>query len=132
MTAANPIILTSSLVARAGQHIREAMKQAPGVEAAALCALNGRCVWASDEAFERAAPQIAQIGIMSLRLWVKVRSGKLDRIGLVTAEGAVDIIFVPPIASVLVISGRDAESSWLDGEPAGLLQAIGMPKSNAG
>ena len=128
MASANPIVLTSSLVAKAGQHIREAMRQAPGVEAAALCALNGRCVWASDEAFERAAPTIAQIGIMSLRLWVKVRSGKLDRIGLVTAEGAVDIIFVPPIASVLVLSGRDAESSWLDDEPAGLLRAIGMPK----
>jgi len=56
-----------------------------------------------------------------------VRSGKLDRIGLVTAEGAVDIIFVPPIASVLVVSGHDAENSWLDNEPANLLQAIGRP-----
>ena len=121
------IILTPSLVARAGQHIRESMKQAPGVDAAALCALNGQCVWASDAAFERAAPTIAQIGLMSLRLWVKVRSGKLDRIGLVTAEGAVDIIFVPPIASVLVVSGHDAESSWLDDEPTRLLDAIGMP-----
>lgn len=127
MVATNQIVLTPSLVARAGDHIRGAMKQAPGIEAAALCALNGKCVWASDEAFERAAPTIAQIGIMSLRLWVKVRSGKLDRIGLVTAEGAVDIIFVPPIASVLVVSGRDAESSWLDDEPASLLRAIGRP-----
>jgi hypothetical protein len=126
MAPANQIILTPSLVARAGQHIREAMKHAPCVDAAALCALNGQCVWASDAAFERAAPTIAQIGLMSLRLWVKVRSGKLDRIGLVTAEGAVDIIFVPPIASVLVVSGHDAESSWLDGEPARLLDAIGM------
>ena len=126
MAPANQIILTPSLVARAGQHIREAMQQAPGVDAAALCALNGQCVWASDAAFQRAAPTIAQIGLMSLRLWVKVRSGKLDRIGLVTAEGAVDIIFVPPIASVLVVSGQDAESSWLDDEPARLLDAIGM------
>ena len=126
MAPANQIILTPSLVARAGQHIREAMKQAPGVDAAALCALNGQCVWASDAAFQRAAPTIAQIGLMSLRLWVKVRSGKLDRIGLVTAEGAIDIIFVPPIASVLVVSGHDAESSWLDDEPARLLDAIGM------
>ena len=125
MAPANQIILTPSLVARAGQHIREAMEHAPGVDAAALCALNGQCVWASDAAFERAAPTIAQIGLMSLRLWVKVRSGKLDRIGLVTAEGAVDIIFVPPIASVLVVSGHDAESSWLDDEPARLLHAIG-------
>jgi hypothetical protein len=128
MVASNPIILTPSLVARAGQHIRAAMGQAPGVEAAALCVLNGKCVWASDTAFERAAPTIAQIGIMSLRLWVKVRSGKLDRIGLVTAEGAVDIIFVAPIASVLVISGRDAANSWLEDEPAGLLTAIGMAR----
>ena len=127
MASANQIILTPSLVARVGQHIRTVMGNASGVEAAALCALNGKCVWASDAAFENAAPTIAQIGIMSLRLWVKVRSGKLDRIGLVTAEGAVDIIFVPPIASVLVVSGRDAESSWLDDEPAGLLRALGMP-----
>ena len=126
MAPANQIILTPSLVARAGQHIREAMAEAPGVDAAALCALNGQCVWASDAAFQRAAPTIAQIGLMSLRLWVKVRSGKLDRIGLVTAEGTVDIIFVPPIASVLVVSGHDAESSWLDDEPARLLDAIGM------
>lgn len=127
MVATNQIILTPSLVARAGDHIRAAMAQAPGIDAAALCALNGRCVWASDEAFERAAPTIAQIGIMSLRLWVKVRSGKLDRIGLVTAEGAVDIIFVPPIASVLVVSGSSAEDSWLDDEPANLLRAINLP-----
>ena len=125
MTATNQVVLTSDLIARAAQHIRTAMQGAPGVEAAALCALNGQCVWASDAAFERAAPTIAQIGLMSLRLWVKVRSGKLDRIGLVTAEGAVDIIFVPPIASVLVVSGHDAESSWLDDEPARLLDAIG-------
>ena len=126
MAAAKQIILTPSLVARAGQHIREAMRQAPGVDAAALCALNGQCVWASDTAFERAAPTIAQIGLMSLRLWVKVRSGKLDRIGLVTAEGAVDIIFVAPIASVLVVSGHDPESSWLEDEPARLVEALGL------
>ena len=126
MVATNQIVLTPSLVTRAGDHIRAAMQRASGIEAAALCALNGKCVWASDEAFERAAPTIAQIGIMSLRLWVKVRSGKLDRIGLVTAEGAVDIIFVPPLASVLVVSGHDAENSWLDDEPGSLLHAIGM------
>jgi hypothetical protein len=126
MTSAKQIMLTPALVARVGQHIRTAMARAPGVDAAALCALNGQCVWASDAAFERAAPTIAQIGIMSLRLWVKVRSGKLDRIGLVTAEGAVDIMFVPPIGSVLVISGRDAESAWLEDEPAALLSALGM------
>jgi hypothetical protein len=59
-------------------------------------------------------------------LWVKVRSGKLDRIGLITGNGTVDIIFVPPIASVLVVSGRDAESSWMEDEPARLLSALGF------
>ncbi|HJZ48257.1 MAG TPA: hypothetical protein VKE41_13855 [Roseiflexaceae bacterium] len=126
MTAVNQIALTPELISRASQHIRAAMRDAPGVEAAALCALNGQCVWASDPAFERAAPNIAKIGIMSLRLWVKVRSGKLDRIGLITGDGTVDIIFVPPIASVLVVSGRDAESSWMEDEPARLLDALGF------
>ena len=126
MTAVNQIALTPELIARAAQHIRVAMREAPGVESAALCALNGQCVWASDPAFERAAPNIAKIGIMSLRLWVKVRSGKLDRIGLITGDGTVDIIFVPPIASVLVVSGRDAESGWMEDEPARLLEALGF------
>ncbi|HEX5692211.1 MAG TPA: hypothetical protein VFX76_19480 [Roseiflexaceae bacterium] len=126
MTAANQIALTPELIARAAQHIRAAMREAPGVEAAALCALNGQCVWASDPAFERAAPNIAKIGIMSLRLWVKVRSGKLDRIGLITGDGTVDMIFVPPIASVLVVSGRDAENSWMEDEPARLVEALGF------
>ena len=126
MTASNQVVLTPALIARAAQHIRKAMRATSGVEAAALCALNGQCVWASDAAFERAAPNIAKIGIMSLRLWVKVRTGKLDRIGLVTGEGTVDIIFVPPIASVLVVSGRDPEAGWLEGEPGGLLEALGF------
>jgi hypothetical protein len=126
MTAVNQIALTPELIARAAQHIRTAMREVPGVESAALCALNGQCVWASDPAFERAAPNIAKIGIMSLRLWVKVRSGKLDRIGLITGDGTVDIIFVPPIASVLVVSGRDAESSWMENEPARLVEALGF------
>src|SRR5690606_13434754 len=123
-------VLTPELVARAGRHIRATMARAPGIEAAALCALNGQCLWASDEAFERAAPTIARIGIMSLKLWVKVRSGKLDRVGLVTDEGTVDIVFVPPIASVLVASGSDAESGWLEDEPAALLSALGLPANS--
>ena len=126
MTAANQIALAPELTARAAQHIRAVMREAPGIESAALCALNGQCVWASDPAFERAAPNIAKIGIMSLRLWVKVRSGKLDRIGLVTGDGTIDIIFVPPIASVLVVSGHDPESSWLEDEPARLVAALGL------
>ena len=120
------IVLTPELVASAGRHIRSAMRGAPGIEAAALCALNGQCLWASNATFEHAAPAIARIGIMSLKLWVKVRSGKLDRIGLVTDEGTVDIVFVPPIASVLVASGRDVESGWLEDEPAALLAALGI------
>jgi hypothetical protein len=121
------IMLTPELVMQAGRHIRSAIARAPGVEAAALCALNGQCLWASDAVFERAAPTIARIGIMSLRLWVKVRTGKLDRIGLVTGEGSVDIVFVPPIASVLVASGRDGENGWLEDEPAALLAELGLP-----
>ncbi|NWG22050.1 MAG: hypothetical protein HXY39_17220 [Chloroflexi bacterium] len=122
-----PIALTPELVARAGKHIATALRRHPGIDAAALCALNGQVLWASDPAFERAAPSIARIGIMSLKLWVKVRSGKLDRIGLVTGEGTVDIIFVPPIGSVLVASGRDAGTGWLDNEPVALLDALGLP-----
>jgi hypothetical protein len=124
MTTANQFALAPELTARAAQHIRAVMREAPSIEAAALCALNGQCVWASDPAFERAAPNIAKI--MSLRLWVKVRSGKLDRIGLVTGDGTIDIIFVPPIASVLVVSGHDPESSWLEDEPARLVAALGL------
>src|ERR1041384_3176126 len=126
MTTSNQVVLTPAVIARAAQHIRKAMRETPGVEAAALCALNGQCVWASDAAFERAAPNIAKIGIMSLRLWVKVRTGKLDRIGLITGDGTVDLIFVPPIASVLVVSGRDAETSWFENEPARLVEALGL------
>lgn len=118
------VTLTSELLTRAAKHISGAMRRTPGVEAAALCALNGQVLWASDPAFERIAQRIAQIGIMSLKLWVKVRTGKLDRIGLVTDDGMVDLIFVPPLASVLVVSGRDAQNGWLEGEPAALLAAL--------
>ena len=126
MTAVNQIALTPDLITRAANYLRTTMREAPGVESAALCALNGQCIWASDPAFERAAPNIAKIGIMSLRLWVKVRTGKLDRIGLVTSDGTMDIMFVPPIGSVLVISGRGPETSWLEDEPVGLLRALGL------
>jgi hypothetical protein len=125
----NQIVLTPELVARAGRHIRNAMVRMPGIEAAALCTLNGQCLWASDTAFERAAPTIARIGVMSLKLWVKVRTGKLDRVGLVTGEGTVDIIFVPPIASVMVASGG-SEAGWLENEPAALLDALGLPANS--
>ncbi|MDZ4721673.1 MAG: hypothetical protein SH847_24675 [Roseiflexaceae bacterium] len=120
------VTLTPDLINRAARHITAAMRQAPGIDSAALCALNGQCLWASNPAFERVAPTIARIGIMSLRLWVKVRTGKLDRIGLVTDDGTVDLIFVGPIASVLVASGHDAETSWLEGEPAALLAALNL------
>ncbi len=126
MTVTGKITLTPTLLSRAAQHLRAAMERSPGIEATALCALNGQCLWASDAAFERAAPTIARIGLMSLKLWVKVRSGKLDRIGLVTGEGTVDILFVAPLASVLVVSGQDSETGWLEGEPAALLEAMGI------
>lgn len=126
MAVTNQITLTPALVARAAQHVRAAMRARPGIEAAALCALNGQCLWASSPAFEHAAPTIAKIGIMSLRLWVKVRTGKLDRIGLVTEDGMVDIIFVPPIASVLVLSGRGDTTNWLEDEPERLVAALGL------
>lgn len=126
MAVKNHVALTTALVARAAQHIRAAMRERPGIESAALCALNGQCVWASSPEFEQAAPTIAKIGIMSLRLWVKVRTGKLDRIGLVTDSGMVDLIFVPPIASVLVISGRGEAADWLEDEPAQLVAALAL------
>lgn len=125
MAVTNQIALTQGLIARAAQHIRAAMRETPGVEAA-LCALNGQCLWASNPAFEIAAPTIAKIGIMSLRLWVKVRSGKLDRIGLVTDDGMVDIMFVAPIGSVLVVSGQGSPAAWLDQEPERLLAALAL------
>jgi hypothetical protein len=132
MAVTKQVALTSDLVAQAAQHIRAAMRESPGVEAAALCALNGQCLWASSPAFERAAPNIAKIGIMSLKLWVKVRSGKLDRIGLVTEDGMVDLVFVPPIASVLVVSRGEAESGWVEQEPAALLEALGLVRKDEG
>jgi hypothetical protein len=124
MAVIKQVALTPQLVARAAQHIRAAMSAAPAGEAAALCALNGQCLWASSTGFESAAPNIAKIGIMSLKLWVKVRSGKLDRIGLVTDDGIVDLVFVPPIASVLVVSRGQGESGWLEYEPDRLLRAL--------
>jgi hypothetical protein len=120
------VALTPALINRAARHLTVAMRSAPGIDSAALCALNGQCLWASNQSFQRIAPTIARIGIMSLRLWVKVRTGKLDRIGLVTDDGTVDLIFVGQIASVLVISGHDAQTSWLEGEPAGLLAALDL------
>jgi hypothetical protein len=126
MAVTKQVALTPELVTRAAQHIRAAMREGSGTEAAALCALNGQCLWASSPAFERAAPNIAKIGVMSLKLWVKVRSGKLDRIGLVTDDGVVDIVFVPPIASLLVVSRGSDEAGWLDTEPARLVETLGL------
>ena len=126
MATITQVALTPELLRRAAAHISTAMRNTPGIDSAALCALNGQCLWASNANFERIAPRIAQIGIMSLRLWVKVRTGKLDRIGLVTDDGTVDLIFVGQLASVLVISGKDAQSGWLEDEPAALLSALNL------
>ena len=46
--------------------------------------------------------------------------------GLARALG----VFVPPIASVLVASGRDVESGWLEDEPGALLAALGLPANS--
>ncbi len=126
MTTVTQVALTSELLRLAATHISTAMRNTPGIDSAALCALNGQVLWASNPAFERIAPRIAQIGLMSLKLWVKVRTGKLDRIGLVTDDGTVDLIFVGRLASVLVISGKDAQSGWLEDEPAALLAALDL------
>lgn len=125
MAVTKQVTLTPELVTRAAQHIRSAMSTG-GDQSAALCALNGQCLWASSPSFEAAAPNIAKIGIMSLKLWVRVRRGKLDRIGLVTDDGVVDIVFVPPIASVLVVSRSENESDWLEQEPLRLLGALDL------
>lgn len=126
MTAASQITLTPDLTNRVGHYLRAALRDNPDVEAAALCALNGKVIWASDQAFERIAPSIGRIGIASLRLWAKVRTGRVERVGLVTADGSVEIVFVPPLASLLVISARPGHSGWPDGEPDGLLQALNL------
>lgn len=125
MTTMNQISLTHELVSRAGQHIAAALKQSEA-DAAALCTLDGQVVWASDPAFERAAPNIARIGIASLRLWAKSRRGKLEQIGLVTNEGMVDLIFVPPLGSLLVVSSKSGHSGWPEGEPDQLLNVLGL------
>jgi hypothetical protein len=126
MNAVSQIALTPDLTARASQYLRAVMKQNPQVESVALCALNGTCIWASDRAFERLAPSIGRIGIASLRLWAKVRTGRVERVGLVTSDGTVDIVFVPPLASLLVVSLRPGGSGWPDGEPERLMQAMNL------
>ena len=125
MSSVSHIPLTSDLVLRIARHITDEMRKSD-VDAAALCTLDGQCAWASDPAFEGAAPSIARIGIASLRLWVQARSGKIQQIGLVTDDGVVDIIVVPPLASLLVVSRRNEQSGWPAGEPSLLLHAIGL------
>ncbi|HEU5011095.1 MAG TPA: hypothetical protein VFT66_01035 [Roseiflexaceae bacterium] len=127
MTTTGQISLSQELVNRAVQHIAMALKQSEA-DAAALCTLAGQVVWASDSAFERAAQNIARIGIASLRLWAKARPGKLEQIGLITNEGAVDLIFVPPLGSLLVVSSKSGHSGWPEGEPEQLLQALGLAR----
>lgn len=124
MTFITTVPLTTDLVLRAAQHIATQMKNS-GAEAAALCTLDGQCAWASDPAFARAAPNIARIGVASLRLWARSRTGRLEQVGLVTDDGMVDLVFVPPLASLLVVSKRNNEG-WPAGEPSMLLQAIGL------
>lgn len=124
-TSSQQIPLTAELVRRAAQYLTKALRQSEA-DAAALCTLDGQCAWASDQAFERVAPMIARIGIASLRLWAKARTGRLEQIGLVAGEGVIDLIFVPPLACLLVVSGKSGRTGWPEGEPAELLQALGL------
>ena len=126
MTTASQIPLTSELVAQIARYLSAALSKS-GADAAALCTLDGQVVWASDAAFERAAPNIARIGIASLRLWAKTKSGRLDQIGLVTDDGLIDLVFVGPLASLLVVSSQPGRTNdWPAGEPALMLQALGI------
>jgi hypothetical protein len=125
MPTVSYVQLTPELVARAARHIGDEMRSS-GADAAALCTLDGQCAWASDAAFERLAPSIARIGIASLRLWARARTGRLHQIGLVTGDGIVDIIFVPPLVSLLVISRPEDHTGWPAGEPSLLIEALGL------
>lgn len=125
MTSMSQISISAEVVARAAQYISAQLRQS-GAESAALCTLDGQCVWASDAAFERAAPTVARIGIASLRLWAKTRTGKLEQIGLVTDEGPIDLIFVPPLGSLLVVSRGNEHGEWPAGEPKAMIQALGL------
>ncbi|KAB8142500.1 hypothetical protein F8S13_13135 [Chloroflexia bacterium SDU3-3] len=125
MTTASQIALTNTLVKQIGRYLEGELLQS-NADAAALCTLDGQVVWASDAAFERAAPNIARIGISSLRLWAKTRTGRLDQVGLVTADGVIDLVFVGPLASLLVVSSAPGRTGWPEGEPALMLQALGI------
>lgn len=127
MTPSSQISLEQDVINRAASYLANALRDSEA-DAAALFTLDGQCAWASDPAFQRIAPNIARIGIASLRLWAKSRKGKLEQIGLVTNEGIVDLIFVPPLASLLVVSSKSGHSGWPEGEPAGMLEAIGLAK----
>lgn len=125
MTTASQLLLTNELVKQIGHYLSAALQQS-GADAAALCTLDGQVVWASDIAFERAAPNIARIGIASLRLWAKTRAGRLDQIGLVTHDGVIDLVFVGPLASLLVVSSKPGRIGWPEGEPALMLRELGL------
>lgn len=127
MNAQVTIALTPELATRAGNYLHQTLLQTQGVEAVALCALNGKVIWASSRAFEKIAPSIGRIGIASLRLWAKVRTGRVQRVGLMLADGAmVEIIFVPPLASLLVVSQRPGHDGWPNNEPHQMIQSLGL------
>lgn len=125
MTTAGTVPLTNELVKQIGRYLQAALRDS-NADAAALCTLDGQVVWASDQAFERAAPNIARIGISSLRLWAKTRSGRLDQVGLVTDDGVIDLVFVGPLASLLVVSSTTGRTGWPEGEPAAMLHELGI------
>jgi hypothetical protein len=125
MTTVGQIPLTSELIKEIGRYLAASLQES-GADAAALCTLDGQVVWASDAAFERAAPNIARIGISSLRLWAKTRTGRLEQVGLVTGDGLIDLIFVGPLASLLVVSSRSGRTGWPEGEPNLMLKTLGI------
>ena len=125
MTTAGTTALTNELVKQIGRYLQTALNDSKA-DAAALCTLDGQVVWASDAAFERAAPNIARIGISSLRLWAKTRAGRLDQIGLMTDNGIIDLVFVGPLASLLVVSSSSGRTGWPEGEPAVMLHELGV------
>lgn len=128
MAAVSHVALTPEQISGAAHYLRDAIRRSPGVDAAALCTLSGKCVWASDESFVHIAPIVGRIGVASLRLWARVRSGRVERVGLMTGDGLVDIVFIPPLASLLVVSGHAGRAGWPEGEPEQMIEALGLAR----
>lgn len=123
---AGTVSLSPELIEQIAQYCNTAIRRSPGVQAAALFTLSAQCVWASDQSIVHIAPNVARIGIASLRLWAKLRPGRVERVGLMTGDGLVELVFVPPLASLLVVSGQAGRAGWPEGEPEGIVAALGL------